>query len=704
MHGWVLPFAATVAAVVGADVGTTWRTPSTPVAVQDPYASFWSAYDELNGGWLQRWNGKEVQATGLLRVDGACFVWLGKSVASGCTNAKQASRTITATSTTYVFTAGKVQATVRFTTPAVLSEPLDYNITTLPMTYITVEAVATDAAEHSASLYLDLTGDATVISDSTEVTWKKVSGGGFEYLSIGAEKQAFCYSGEGSNGCADNINFGYANLGYAANAPGLQAGAGVAQAASQAAFAAGHPLPSAGTPPKPVRGSGGSTPVNAVVQTLTVAAVRGGAAPATLYLGYDEHVAAMGYFGTLLPAYWTRLHGSYLAALQFAGQAQDKVLATCDGFDKELWGEMTAVGGVSPEYAALGALAWRQVTGATKTTWNPVLEEIYPFMKEISSDGDVSTVDVLFPAAPLFLRHAPEYLRKLLVPVLEYAQSDTFKYGKGVWYNRTYAPHHLGTWPNCYLPESKQENMPVEETGNLILMITGIAKKQQSTAWLKPYWGLLQQYGDYLVSALPDPGNQLCTDDFEGPSPHNANLAIKGIVALSAYSELLTMKNDTVGAAIYKGYSEKFAADWYTDAIDVDGTHTKLQYNLNKTWSMKYNIAWQYFLDLKVVPDAVVANESAYYIGKANEYGVPLDDRKSFAKHDWSFWVASMGSATGDNSLFNLVVARTVKFLQNSPNRVPWSDWDWTITPDVRGFRARPVLGGIWAQMLVKPE
>lgn len=34
-------------------------------------------------------------------------------------------------------------------------------------------------------------------------------------------------------------------------------------------------------------------------------------------------------------------------------------------------------------------------------------------------------------------------------------------------------------------------------------------------------------WGDYMVASLPDPGDQLCTDDFEGPSPHNVNLAAK---------------------------------------------------------------------------------------------------------------------------------------------------------------------------------
>ena len=29
------------------------------------------------------------------------------------------------------------------------------------------------------------------------------------------------------------------------------------------------------------------------------------------------------------------------------------------------------------------------------------------------------------------------------------------------------------------------------------------------------------------MASLPDPGDQLCTDDFEGKSPHNVNLAAK---------------------------------------------------------------------------------------------------------------------------------------------------------------------------------
>ena len=46
---------------------------------------------------------------------------------------------------------------------------------------------------------------------------------------------------------------------------------------------------------------------------------------------------------------------------------------------------------------------------------------------------------------------------------------------------------------------------------------------------------LLSTWANYTVASLPDPGNQLCTDDFEGPSPHNVNLAAKVAASCKVY-------------------------------------------------------------------------------------------------------------------------------------------------------------------------
>ena len=113
------------------------------------------------------------------------------------------------------------------------------------------------------------------------------------------------------------------------------------------------------------------------------------------------------------------------------------------------------------------------------------------FMKEISSDGDVSTVDVIYPASPFFLAtRSPEALKRMLKPVLLYASNATAPYGAPQPYDLAWAPHHLGVWPNCDLAADKQEQMPLEESGNLLLMVAAVVfaqgKDAAAAAWLDP--------------------------------------------------------------------------------------------------------------------------------------------------------------------------------------------------------------------------
>ena len=60
----------------------------------------------------------------------------------------------------------------------------------------------------------------------------------------------------------------------------------------------------------------------------------------------------------------------------------------------------------------------------------------------------------------------------------------------------------------------QQEQMPVEETANMHLMLAAIAQqKGNSTDFIDPkYWPLLRIWADYLVSTTYDPADQLCTD------------------------------------------------------------------------------------------------------------------------------------------------------------------------------------------------
>ena len=370
----------------------------------------------------------------------------------------------------------------------------------------------------------------------------------------------------------------------------------------------------------------------------------------------------------------------------------DAALAACELFDTQQLQALTTAGGA--EYATFTALSHRQVTGATAVVWNEARQSVWAYMKEISSDGDISTVDVIYPASPFFVLYAPELLKQMLLPILAYGQNET-----DIPYVLPWAPHHLGFWPVADINSYEQEQMPMEESANLLIMLAAIAQQQgNNVSYLKPYWPALTQWANYLNVSLPDPGIQTCTDDFEGPSPHNVNLALKGILGLGSFALLLNASGQPQEAALYQAAAEDYVQQWLKMGLDNSGDHYRLQYNLNNTFSIKYNLMWQYVLNFNYFPRSVADTEIAYYLTHTNQYGVPLDSRGALTKVDWVSWAAAFASKQNDaESLFHSLYV----FANRTESRVPFSDYYNTKTNRQIGFQARPVLGGLWARVLV---
>ena len=289
------------------------------------------------------------------------------------------------------------------------------------------------------------------------------------------------------------------------------------------------------------------------------------------------------------------------------------------------------------DYADIVALSARQVLGSTcfsGTPDNPIL-----FLKEISSNGNFQTIDVIFPSFPFFLYTNPRWLAYLLEPLIEHMLSGQ--------YPNDYAMHDLGYhYPNATgHSDGADEYMPVEECGNILIMgqalvnslrydtpkaagspfvatdfedadfensesvfpLTklgqqgemmylddswggGTKGEKQAEKWVQRSYRLWKQWTTYLVDFSLEPANQLSTDDFAGWLALQTNLALKGILGIKALAGIAAVGGMHEDARRHEKIAREYVQKWEKFAMSRDGTHAKLAYDWFGSWTTLYNL------------------------------------------------------------------------------------------------------------------
>ncbi|SDK22509.1 protein of unknown function [Catalinimonas alkaloidigena] len=614
--------------------------------------------------------GKNLLAVHCTNARGGAYIDAGlidEHQLAQVTAATQQSVRVSATQTVYQLSAGKADVTVTFTSPLLLDQ---LEVAARPASYVTFDVQANDGAAHAVQLLFGFSGTLSTNQPYQEVAFQQENHNGLLVQSVGTTSQNVLET----KGDDVRIDWGYA---YLAAPQKKHVTATTHSLTDMMVFANGKAMPAPKTAAVPATES-------FVGVTMDLGQVRQKTTEHVL-MAYDD-LYSVHYFGKNLRPWWRR-DGKATATSMIAAAENDyaRLMKECTAFDRQLYQEAQAAGG--KEYADLCALAYRQAVAAHKIVANTD-GSLFFFSKENFSNGSIGTVDVTYPSAPLFIRYNPELMKGMLRFIFDYSET-------GRW-TKPFAAHDVGTYPQA-TGQTYGEDMPVEETGNMLILTAAIAAKEKDAAFAEEHWETLTTWAGFLEKEGFDPANQLSTDDFAGHLARNANLSIKAIMGLASYGKLAGMLGKADVETKYTTLAKQMAQKWVQMAKDKD--HYVLAFGSPGTWSQKYNLVWDKLMGLDIFPPEVHQTELAYYQTKQEPYGLPLDSRKTYTKSDWILWTATLADSPEE---FKALVHPVWKFANETPDRIPLSDWHETTNARSVGFRARSVVGGYFIKLLEK--
>ncbi|KAJ6155298.1 hypothetical protein N7470_005864 [Penicillium chermesinum] len=538
----------------------------------------------------QFWAGQELGWAVIVRVEGQAYSLMGVSDlnSSDILPAEVRRAEFTATHSLFDLKAGGIAIRLDFFSPV---SPSNYLRQSLPFSYLTV--TVTECWGEEVQIYSDIDGRWTGRGNEIMHEFEEYDGLVFHELSV---QDAVTYAEEDDMAlwdCAKSIRRGGRFIG-----PSVQlVRGGVVALAHDFGYVIGR-------------------------------------ASVTFAVGY-ERKEAINYLGDAYTGYYRARYPTTHEALSFFLDDYGEALSESVDFDNEMTSFSTAAAG--QKYADILALSTRQAYGGIDLTIpgdSLDTDNVLAFIKELSSDGNANTIDVIMPAFP-------------------YLAADRW--------TLPYAIHDIGShYPNATgHDDQKAEPMPIEESGNLLILALAYVQATGDRHWATEYLHIFQKYADYLVENGIDIANQLSSNDAAGPLPNETNLAIK-------------------------------AAIEYPD--------------LPSTWKIPYNIFPDLLLGLGTFPAAAHKMSNDFFSSVRGEYGVPLDHRQDWAKSDWNMWLAAtFDPATRDEFIDDLWA-----FMTNGKHTWPFSDR--YVASSAYGnepgipilCRARPTVGGHFALLALK--
>lgn len=659
------------------------RYPAVPLITVDPYFSVWSCADRLYDDTTRHWTGSRQNLLGIIAVDGQAYRFMGRLFADNLYSETisplpQTDVTVRPMRTVYTFQNEIIRLKLTFMTPLLLD---DLKLMSRPVSYISYEVTSLDGREHNVKLYIALSSELAVDDAMQQVKVHTYTNG----VCCGRGGKEIL-SGSGDN---RRIDWGWLHLFSTEEyTPEVLKVNQILQKFNLCIGVEKPPVDNTNLADGREFSVCDGFAYISLDREFTVSA---NSVCGFVCAAYDD-IHSIEYFGRQIDAYYKKDGDTFENVCKKALSEYQEICAEVEEAEKEL---LEKANRISPKYADIISLAYRQSIAAHKLTWDG--EEMQFFSKECFSNGCIGTLDVTYPSIPLFLLYNPSLVEGMLNPIFKYALSGEWKY--------EFAPHDVGQYPiaNGQVYGRNRETgeiglkfqMPVEECGNAILCVYALCHYTGNVSYAEKHLAPLKKWADYLIENGLDPQNQLCTDDFAGHLAHNCNLSAKAIMGIYGFGKIQELLGNKEEGEKYVNTAKKYAREWQSKADD--GDHYRLAFGSEDTWSLKYNLVWDRIFDWGIFDNEVFDKERRYYMQKFNTYGLPLDCRSDYTKSDWLMWSTMLFD---DEEYTGRIIETIWNMLNDTPNRIPFTDWYHTTDARQAGFQNRTVQGGLFINLI----
>jgi len=556
-----------------------FRAPAVPLFVQTPYLNVWLCGDRLADESPKLWNGQIKGMTGILKIDGKAYRFLGMPI-SNLPALRQDSVRILPTRTVFEFSQDDVRLTLEFLSPM---DPRDLRLLSLPVGLLRAEL--SSATPRSLQLYFDITGEWAVGSSDRRITWDGL------FRIRPAQPRPF------------RETYNYPDWGEVHWTPVEPAISqyGVFQDVRKSFTDGGSPQRDTRYP----RAASDDWPVFAHSWDLGKVqkpVVR------RLVLGHVRR-DLVDYYGTACPAYWTKYYSDGPTLISAVLSEFESIRTRAAAVDADVLTRAHAAGGAP--LACLASLAFRQAFAANELALHD--DQVYYFSKsmDISGVSAIQSLDVLYPSSSALLAFNPALLRMQLAPILDALHRGDWK--------ESQVPEDLGTYP-VVSGQTSPGAPRLQATAQLLLLAR--------------------------MAGSPPPPERFAKALSEADP---ARAALK----------------------ILEGAHDRVRTDLFVDRL----------------------------LDITGLKEEDLARDAAQVRGRAGKYGTPVDPRRQAVHVDALLWTAAISNAA-DREAF---ASEVMRFYAESSVRVPAADRYEGDTGRPSGTQARPVLGSIFAPLLLPP-